>query len=46
MQQSVRRPGLLPPNCIRRIDRPGHREPHYIYGPNCLNSEGWRDARR
>lgn len=46
MQNRVARPGLLPPDCIRRLDT--DRGPRNLYAPRCLRRDGWtsRTARR
>ncbi|MEL6586895.1 MAG: hypothetical protein AAFY65_01585 [Pseudomonadota bacterium] len=46
MQNRVARPGILPPNCIRRVST--HRGQRNVYGPRCLARNGWseRHARR
>lgn len=44
MRDRVARPRLLPERCLRRTE-PGTR-PARVYGPRCMEREGWRLARR
>ncbi len=40
MQNNVRRPGALPPQCIRQVQT--HRGWRNIYGGRCLAQNGWQ----
>ncbi|MCK0168563.1 hypothetical protein MWU52_13440 [Jannaschia sp. S6380] len=39
MQNAVARPGLLPPECIRRVETDRGRR--NIYDPGCMRTAGW-----